>query len=609
MMSIRKKFAFTIIEVLVVVAIISTLIAIGLNEYSSSLNTTRTVTFRENVSAIEDCLNVYFSVNHRYPDTLEEIRGCLNKTPINPFTNEDMLTDGSITYTPLDDNLEYRICITQRDVDDVNNNGVVEEVLPLSTKTACIGNTQTSVGVTFARNSVAYTSNGAQVAANQPRFEQGQFGQAVLVEERTTNLISSNCFRTIYSTGRGITLSYIGEENGYSKYAVGGTWTGGTYPYMFYIQRVSFIGGVTYSAQARIKFSSSIIQKLTVFGGINYVNQPMNKAGTTYNVSIGDYEKIFYNVGFEYTSSTSQPGYLVFRPLSDGTTFNAQTDFIWVKYIQVEQKPYATSFIDGTRSPETLTIPTAGVLNPQEGTIEFMVNLNTLSPSTYNAFFTSGDFAPLPRILIMREFVGGDVNKIRVWDGDGSSEAILTSVTTLQAGIWYYVAFTWSPSGRKLYVNGVLEASNTRSNNLGFATLAKIGSWGNESYLNGLIDDLRISNRARTDEEIAAAYQSGQPMPIDEYTTYLLRFSGALNFGRGGYYISPQYDLSTVGSYVKHRVYWQEDADQGECLVYAKLDNQSDWTQLNNGGSLPIVVGQDLTGRNIQFKAKLLDLV
>jgi len=32
MMSIRKKFAFTIIEVLVVVAIIGTLIAIGLNE-------------------------------------------------------------------------------------------------------------------------------------------------------------------------------------------------------------------------------------------------------------------------------------------------------------------------------------------------------------------------------------------------------------------------------------------------------------------------------------------------------------------------------------------------------------------------------------------------
>ena len=127
MMSIRKKFAFTIIEVLVVVAIIGTLIAIGLNEYSSSLNTTRTVTFRENVSAIEDCLNVYFSVNHRYPDTLEEIRGCLNKTPINPFTNEDMLTDGSITYTPLDDNLEYVIVVHQPDEDDCDDDGNTTE--------------------------------------------------------------------------------------------------------------------------------------------------------------------------------------------------------------------------------------------------------------------------------------------------------------------------------------------------------------------------------------------------------------------------------------------------------------------------------------------------
>jgi len=39
--------------------------------------------------------------------------------------------------------------------------------------------------------------------------------------------------------------------------------------------------------------------------------------------------------------------------------------------IQLEEKPYATSFIDGTRAAETRTIPTAGVLNPQEGTVEF----------------------------------------------------------------------------------------------------------------------------------------------------------------------------------------------------------------------------------------------
>jgi hypothetical protein len=42
-------------------------------------------------------------------------------------------------------------------------------------------------------------------------------------------------------------------------------------------------------------------------------------------------------------------------------------------------------------------------------------------------------------------------------------------------------------------------------------------------YINTLIDDLRISSIARTDEEIAAAYQSGQPLP-DEWTTYKLDF-------------------------------------------------------------------------------------
>jgi len=174
-----------------------------------------------------------------------------------------------------------------------------------------------------------------------------------------------------------------------------------------------------------------------------------------------------------------------------------------------------------------------------------------------------------------------------------------------------YLAASWKPGRIAFYVNGSLvgEASATWNVTEAFTACYIGSSESGTVQANSLIDDLRISSRARTDEEIAAAYASGQPLPIDEYTTYLLRFNGALNFGRGGYYISPQYDLSTVGSYVKHRVYWQEDADQGECLVYAKLDNQSDWTQLTNGGSLPIVVGQDLTGRKIQFKVKLLDLV
>jgi len=50
---------------------------------------------------------------------------------------------------------------------------------------------------------------------------------------------------------------------------------------------------------------------------------------------------------------------------------------------------------------------------------------------------------------------------------------------------------------------------------------------------NALFDDLRISSRARTDEEIAAAYQSNQPLPVDAWTTLKLDFNGDLSTQSG----------------------------------------------------------------------------
>src|SRR5690606_4702378 len=47
--------------------------------------------------------------------------------------------------------------------------------------------------------------------------------------------------------------------------------------------------------------------------------------------------------------------------------------------VQVAAKPYKTTWQIGgtTRSPETLTVPTAGVLDPQEGTIEVDVYVDS----------------------------------------------------------------------------------------------------------------------------------------------------------------------------------------------------------------------------------------
>ena len=213
---------------------------------------------------------------------------------------------------------------------------------------------------------------------------------------------------------------------------------------------------------------------------------------------------------------------------------NAQ---IYLAWSQLEAKPYATSFIDGTRAAETLTIPTAGVLNPQEGTVECWVYVNDIIKRQL------GDISNGMVIHILR--LGGSLGiylshrgDSPVWefrthadDNTYTTKAVSNSYTP---NGWHFFALRWSLDRADLFIDGVLRGtiSNPKLPS-GFYDIAYVGSWGDGLHINTLIDDLRISSRARTDEEIAAAYQSGQPLPVDAWTTLKLDFNGNLNAQRG----------------------------------------------------------------------------
>jgi hypothetical protein len=311
-------------------------------------------------------------------------------------------------------------------------------------------------------------------------------------------------------------------------------------------------------------------------------------------------------------SSTSYPNAVSwkwgpYKPGFNKTNLGAR---IYVDWVQAEAKPYATSFIDGTRSPETLTIPTAGVLNPQEGTVECWVYID-------NRFINgmAGKYAwiwgtkGIPYYPILNLYRNGPTNTLRFVSRDANNNQSYIEKPLSQISVgWHYIACTWKSSRLAFLLDGQL-VGEVVSPYLPNAVDAQMYIGHNPSageQCNSLIDDLRISSRARTDEEIAAAYQSGQPLPVDEWTTYKLNFDGNLNFGQGGYYLSPEFDLSAVGTAVGSKISWQEDADGIQRSVYAKLDNQADWTQVVNGGKLPIGYGDVLTGRKLQLKAKLL---
>ena len=87
--------------------------------------------------------------------------------------------------------------------------------------------------------------------------------------------------------------------------------------------------------------------------------------------------------------------------------------------------------------------------------------------------------------------------------------------TDLQKNTWYYIVGTYDGSKMRVYVNGVLEGEEDESRALYPTSTAHLylgrQPWsGFEYYFDGIIDEVRISNVARSESEIQAHYQSGK---------------------------------------------------------------------------------------------------
>jgi len=86
--------------------------------------------------------------------------------------------------------------------------------------------------------------------------------------------------------------------------------------------------------------------------------------------------------------------------------------------------------------------------------------------------------------------------------------------------VWYHVAGTWNGIKAKIYVNGVKEGEADKTGSLQVTTgILAIGvdHPGGVEYFNGLIDEARISNIARSPEWIATEY-ANQNDPASFYT-------------------------------------------------------------------------------------------
>ncbi|NPV89127.1 hypothetical protein HPY42_06475 [Coprothermobacteraceae bacterium] len=434
----------------------------------------------------------------------------------------------------------------------------------------------------FSRPFVAYTSTGQQVAFGVPRYEAGQFGQAIMIEEGTTNLLKNASFE-VYTGWTGVADGWTSGASAVvtSSFAVDTTnyRPSGTRSQKTAITASTGVGDAvvyqqfTVGAGITLTVSGYLMGSATGTGAARLYINAYNSADTLLSTFINQVPVIpssWTRVAFTGTT----PANTAYVRVAFGARARAAGDTATVYWddVQVEQKTYPTSIIfandtttQPSRFPESLTIPTARVLSAQEGTVESWINL-LRSPGTAPQYLFDGAGAANQNLVV---YVGTD-GKLRVEYGAGTTTVTLVGTTVLAANTWYFVAVRWSSAGVALLINGAVEASDATAPSLSFGVNAYLGSKADgTSQLDGLIDDLRISSRARTDAEIAAAYQSGLPLEWDIDTTYLLHFDGNLNYpaDRQGVWVSPVQNAATVQDYASLAVSWSETLPVGTAIA------------------------------------------
>ena len=84
----RCRRGFTLIEILVVLAILATLLSIAAPRYFGSVDRSKEVVLKENLFQIRDALDKYYADTGKYPDSLDDLvtKRYLRSPPVDPIT-------------------------------------------------------------------------------------------------------------------------------------------------------------------------------------------------------------------------------------------------------------------------------------------------------------------------------------------------------------------------------------------------------------------------------------------------------------------------------------------------------------------------------------------
>jgi general secretion pathway protein G len=84
----RIKRGFTLVELMVVMAIIALLLSLALPRYFNHLESSRETILKEDLAVMRDAIDKYHGDRDRYPDSLDELVSAryLRALPVDPIT-------------------------------------------------------------------------------------------------------------------------------------------------------------------------------------------------------------------------------------------------------------------------------------------------------------------------------------------------------------------------------------------------------------------------------------------------------------------------------------------------------------------------------------------
>lgn len=378
---------------------------------------------------------------------------------------------------------------------------------------------------TFRRSSTAYSLDGSLVKAGVPRYEAGygNGGMSIYVEEGTTNLCPANMANAselaMFTGDAGSTLSLEQSFPLFDLVSLKIATAGGTADSGGYTALLNVSASTVYSGQVVLKGSGQVDVYLRSYlaDGVTTV---ATSTKTTVTLSNTPQRVLVQNFN---TGASAAKLKLIIR-----STTTAAISVVADRF-QVEQKAYCTSWYPGTRGGETLTVSSAGLLAVTEGTVAMRVYVDSLvkriqagvsqrliNIDRANSAASFGIF--LAHNSSTANWYFGSTN-------DGGTASYLTTSSASDGTGWHHFAVTWNSTAIKLVIDGLERASIPTPNLPSALGLIGIGCIGNGSaFLDGRIDDIWFSTKARSARQIADDYRTGLLIPTTGETIHLIDF-------------------------------------------------------------------------------------